>query len=64
MPNAYDNLIEANYPLKRVLNQLAGLKPLCEPGECYTYQNALFGVIEEYFVGNNTSYHRQLREQI
>ncbi|WP_370298021.1 serine hydrolase domain-containing protein [Aestuariibacter sp. GS-14] len=64
MPNAYDNLIEANYPLKRVLGQLAGLKPLCEPGECYTYQNALFGVIEEYFTGNNTSYHRQLREQL
>lgn len=64
MPNAYDNLIEANYPLKRVLNQLAGLQPLCQPGECYTYQNALFGVIEEYFVGNNTSYHRQLQEQI
>ncbi|NVK56759.1 MAG: beta-lactamase family protein [Alteromonadaceae bacterium] len=64
MPNAYDNLIEANYPLKRVLSQLAGLQPLCSPGECYTYQNALFGAIEEYFVSRNTSYHRQLQEQI
>ena len=64
MPNAYDNLIEANYPLKRVLNQLAGLEPLCQPGECYTYQNALFGVIQEYFVSRNTSYQRQLQEQL
>lgn len=64
MPNAYDNLIEADYPLKRVLNQLASLKPLCKPGECYTYQNALFGVIEDYFINQNTSYHRQLQTQL
>ncbi|AWL13375.1 Beta-lactamase [Saliniradius amylolyticus] len=47
MPNAYDNLIEANYSVQRVLNQLAGLEPICEPGQCYTYQNALFGVLSE-----------------
>lgn len=47
MPNAYDNLIEANYPVKRVLNELAGLQPICKPGKCYTYQNALFGVLSE-----------------
>lgn len=47
MPNAYDNLIEADYPVKRVLNELAGLKPICSPGSCYTYQNALFAVVEE-----------------
>lgn len=64
IPNAYDNLIEANYSLKRVLGELAGLEPLCEPGECYTYQNALFGVIEEYFLSSNSSYHRALQEQL
>ncbi|WP_246840531.1 serine hydrolase domain-containing protein [Lacimicrobium sp. SS2-24] len=47
MPNAYDNLIEANYSVKRVLNELAGLQPICKPGQCYTYQNALFGVVAE-----------------
>ncbi|WP_026376170.1 serine hydrolase domain-containing protein [Aestuariibacter salexigens] len=64
MPNAYDNLIEANYSVKRVLNQLADLQPLCQPGQCYTYQNALFGVLEQYFSAQNTSYHRQLTEQL
>jgi beta-lactamase class C len=64
MPNAYDNLIEADYSLKRVLNQLSGLDLLCPPGECYTYQNALFGMIEEYFLNQNTSYHRQLQKQL
>ncbi|WP_434533002.1 serine hydrolase domain-containing protein [Alteromonas arenosi] len=61
MPNAYDNLIEADYPVKRVLNQLADLEPLCSPGDCYTYQNALFGTLEHYFSTQNTSYHRQLQ---
>ncbi|WP_166422084.1 serine hydrolase domain-containing protein [Paraglaciecola sp. 20A4] len=63
-PNAYDNLIEANYPVKRVLNMLTALKPLCTPGECYTYQNTLFGVIEEYFEENNTTYRQQLEDEV
>jgi beta-lactamase class C len=64
MPNAYDNLIEADYPVKRVLRQLADLEPLCQPGKCYTYQNALFGTLENYFSSQNTSYHRQLQTQL
>lgn len=64
IPNAYDNLIEANYSLERVLKELAGLTPLCKPGQCYTYQNALFGVLEHYFDKQKSSYHTQLRNQI
>ena len=64
MPNSYDNLIEANYPLKRVLNKLADLQPLCAPGQCYTYQNALFGVLEHYFHSQNSSYQRELTREI
>lgn len=63
-PNAYDNLIEANYSVKRVLNMLADLEPLCSPGKCYTYQNALFGVIEDYFSANKSSYNIELKRQI
>lgn len=64
MPNAYDNLIEADYPLNKVLSYLAKLEPICAPGECYTYQNALFGAIEYYLVSQNTSYHRQIQDQL
>lgn len=64
MPNAYDNLIEADYPLDKVLGELAKLAPICAPGQCYTYQNALFGAIEHYFVTHNTSYHRQIQENL
>ncbi|MCW8093229.1 serine hydrolase domain-containing protein [Alteromonas sp. ASW11-130] len=64
MPNAYDNLIEADYSLDRVLSYLAKLEPICSPGDCYTYQNALFGAIENYLINHETSYHRQLQEQL
>lgn len=64
MPNAYDNLIEADYSLERVLKSLGELEPLCQPGECYTYQNALFGALEYYFSNHNTSYSAQLHNQL
>lgn len=59
-PNAYDNLIEANYSVKRVLTMLSDLKPLCRPGECYTYQNALFAVVDGYFQKHHSSYSQAL----
>jgi len=64
MPNAYDNLIEADYTLKRVLDDMADLELLCEPGVCYTYQNALFGVISDYFFQEDTSYHREMQNLV
>jgi beta-lactamase class C len=63
-PNAYDNLIEANYPVKRVLSMLAELDPLCAPGQCYTYQNALFAVLGDYFGQQESSYSQQLQQQL
>jgi beta-lactamase class C len=59
-PNAYDNLIEANYAVKRVLTMLSELKPLCQPGQCYTYQNALFAVVDGYFQQHHSSYGQAL----
>lgn len=56
IPNAYDNLIEANYKLPRVLQHLEKLDSLCKPGVCYTYQNTFFGVLEEYYRGKETSF--------
>ncbi len=64
MPNAYDNLIEANYNRPRVLKELSKLDSICRPGYCYTYQNALFGVIEEYYNQNNTTYAQQLQKHL
>lgn len=46
MPNAYDNLIEANLSPERILPQFSKIDPLCNPGQCYGYQNVLFSLIE------------------
>jgi beta-lactamase class C len=63
-PNAYDNLIEANYSVKRVLTMLSELKPLCNPGQCYTYQNALFAVVDGYFQQHHSSYGHALTQTL
>lgn len=63
-PNAYDNLIEANYSVKRVLTMLSDLKPLCQPGQCYTYQNALFAVVDGYFQQHHSSFGQALTHTI
>lgn len=64
MPNAYDNLIEADYARPRVLNELGKLDSICKPGYCYTYQNALFGILEEYFQSKNSSYAQELQSHL
>jgi beta-lactamase class C len=46
VPNAYDNLLNADVALERILPQFRTLAPICAPGECYTYQNILFGLID------------------
>lgn len=63
-PNAYDNLIEANYAVDRVLTMLSELEPLCQPGQCYTYQNALFAVVDSYFQQHHSSYSQALTQTL
>lgn len=64
IPNAYDNLIEANYSVTRILNALADLQPICKPGLCYTYQNALFGVLNHYFDSKRHNYSQTLNREL
>ncbi|WP_239473291.1 serine hydrolase domain-containing protein [Shewanella algidipiscicola] len=47
MPNSYDNLINANVQLDKVINQFAKLTPICNPGVCYSYQNIAFSFIQQ-----------------
>lgn len=64
IPNAYDNLIEANYKLPRVLQHLEKLDSLCKPGICYTYQNTFFGVLEEYYRLQKTTFADEITKNI
>jgi beta-lactamase class C len=46
IPHAYDNLIEDGLPLERIVPKLSTLGYICEPGDCYSYQNIVFSLVE------------------
>ncbi|MBQ63359.1 MAG: serine hydrolase [Gammaproteobacteria bacterium] len=45
MPHAYTNLIEDNMSFDRIVTRLDRVDFICEPGECYGYQNVVFSLI-------------------
>lgn len=63
MPNAYDNLIEANVPLERILPQFSKIDPLCPPGQCYGYQNVLFSLIDQVMQKTTGKTYAQLLQE-
>ena len=46
IPHAYDNLIEDGLSMERITDQFSKLSYICEPGDCYSYQNSVFSLIE------------------
>lgn len=63
--NAYDNLLEAGISRSAILPRFRTLKPLCAPGECYSYQNNVFSLVEDV-VGRtlDTSFPGALEQRI
>ncbi len=63
--NAYDNLIEAGMAREKILPRFRSLEPLCQPGNCYSYQNNVFSLIEDV-IGASTgeAFARQLERRI
>ena len=45
-PNAYDNLIEGGVSAVEARARLSTVDLVCQPGECYTYQNVAFSAAE------------------
>lgn len=43
--HAYTNLIEDNMSYERIIGQLNRVDFVCQPGECYSYQNVVFSLI-------------------
>lgn len=65
VPNAYDNLLNAGRTLEQILPQFAQVEPMCPPGECYTYQNVLFSLVEPAIEATTgRSYADLLRERL
>jgi len=46
IPHAYDNLIEDGLTMERIVPKLSTLGYICAPGDCYSYQNIVFSLIE------------------
>lgn len=63
-PNAYDNYLEDNKPLSKILPKFANIDPRCTPGKCYGYQNVLFSLIEDViYQATGVTYERQLKDR-
>lgn len=63
-PNAYDNYLEDNKPLSKILPKFANIDPRCKPGKCYGYQNVLFSLIEDViYKATGITYERQLKDR-
>ncbi len=45
MPHAYTNLIEDNMSYDRIKQRLDRVEFICEPGDCYGYQNVVFSLV-------------------
>ncbi|MFA0812732.1 serine hydrolase domain-containing protein [Microbulbifer epialgicus] len=64
-PNAYDNYLEDNKPLSKILPKFANIDPRCTPGKCYGYQNVLFSLIEDViYEATGVSFANQLKQRI
>jgi len=46
IPHAYDNLIEDGLSMDRIQAQYSKLSYICAPGNCYSYQNSIFSLIQ------------------
>jgi beta-lactamase class C len=63
--HAYDNLIEDGLSMERIRDQYAKLSYICPPGECYSYQNSIFSLIEPVIeTTTNRSYSELMNEKI
>ncbi len=47
VPHAYDNLLNAGKSLDHILPKFADVGFFCTPGDCYSYQNVLYGLVAD-----------------
>ncbi|MCL1037797.1 beta-lactamase family protein [Shewanella submarina] len=46
MPNAYDNLLHENWSMEKIISQFDRVTPICEPDNCYGYQNIAYSMVQ------------------
>ena len=63
IPHAYDNLLEDGVSMDRILTQYRKLSYICSPGQCYSYQNSVFSLIEPVMQEVTSQSYASLMEQ-
>jgi len=63
VPHAYDNLIEEGVATADIQSRMADLSYICVPGECYSYQNSIFSLIEPVMEQVSSTSYGSLVEQ-
>ncbi|WOT06813.1 serine hydrolase domain-containing protein [Shewanella youngdeokensis] len=65
MPNSYDNLINADLNIDKIISKFSELTPICNPGVCYSYQNVAFSFIENAIEqASGQSYEQLINQRI
>ena len=65
MPNSYDNLVNSNVKMDKIIGKFDELTPICKPGVCYGYQNVVFSFIQNAIEQqSNQSYENLIKERI
>ena len=64
-PNAYDNMLEDDWTLEKIVPRFGQLEAMCKPGECYGYQNILFSLIQPVIEkSTGKTYHALVNERL
>lgn len=65
MPNAYDNLLHENWSMDKVIRRFEHITPICQPAQCYGYQNIAYGFLQPAIeASQGKSYADLLHERI
>lgn len=65
IPYAYDNLLQANVGLDKIIKKMDEVNITCKAGDCYTYQNVAYSLIDPIIQkATGKSYRTQVRERI
>ncbi|MGS0692702.1 serine hydrolase domain-containing protein [Shewanella sp. 30m-9] len=63
MPNSYDNLVDSNVKVTKIISKFDELTPICKPGVCYGYQNVAFSFIQTAIEQQSASSYPDLLQQ-
>jgi beta-lactamase class C len=63
MPHAYDNLLEHGKSMPVIWKRMEDLPFLCQPGQCYGYQNSVFSLVDPVIERASKIPYGQLLEQ-